>query len=164
MPNSGGRRLNAKITPAIPLLVPCRIPFAARYISARDKTRPRACRAVNRKKFFALLGPVDSRIHGATNQTEHLVHGTDPSGSRSEFLTAYPHTPDSIRHPPVTPFSRPAVGRHDILSLFTRRALARPRASDNAAGKSPRFSWISRNHGLKSRRARRSCAPRCRVC
>lgn len=53
--------------------------------------RARACWTVNRKKFFARLDPVDSRIHGATNQTEHLVHGANLSGSRSGFLTAYPY-------------------------------------------------------------------------
>lgn len=109
---------------------PYRIPFAGDIYQAGQNAR--ACRAVNRKKFFALLGPVDSRIHGATNQTEHLVHGTDPSGSRSEFLTAYPHPvshpPPSVSTLPLSPLAwQPRrLPRHSF-PFYPSRASARQR-------------------------------------
>lgn len=131
----------------------------------RDKMRARARARLSggksKKVFFARLSPVDSRIHRATNQTEHLVHGTDPSGSRSGFLTAYPHPwlysllplapRNSLPLPPGAP-SCPAC--HDILSLFT------PWPPENTRD----FLRISRNHGLRKVAEHVDRAPRCRVC
>lgn len=62
------------------------------------------------KKVFPCRELVDSRIHGTENHTEHLVHGTIPSGSRSEFLAAY-HTPSRL-----AALRQPLCPRH-ILSL-----------------------------------------------
>lgn len=87
---------------------------------------------VSRKKFSRVER---LSIHESTNRIEnhieHLLHGTDPSPTRSEFLAAYSAATPSVllcpRH--SFPFS--------------------PGVCDNAARKSHRFSWISRNHRPK---------------
>lgn len=136
-------------------------PFSlhGRYISSGTK-RAIACRTVNRKKFslflekararsLSRLDPVDSRIRDATNQTEHLVHGTPTHQvvAIPEFLTALPHTylstlarlylflPRCLLFPPP----RWRLPRHSFPFYSRRRGV----------GKSPRFSWLSQNHGLR---------------
>lgn len=68
------------------------------------------------KKVFPCRVLVDSTIYGTENHTEHLVHGTVPSGSRSKFLAAY--------HTLSPPFCYPYA--HDILSLFIPLSVTMP--------------------------------------
>lgn len=151
--DSIGDSLGARITPAIS--GPSLSPSQAIHIE-RDKTRNRLSDGKSKKvlSFFFALARVSilSIPESATPRTRPNIWymgRRDPSGSRDPrvsycftrtlgFYLSLPRRPPL----PATFFSFLLVGD----------------------GKSPRFSWISRNHELRKVAEHVDRAPRCRVC